>query len=233
MDASLPGRAARLVAGEIGPVHLLQLCRHRRGGGVGGLGGGPLDRRWRDAVLVRKSFIVAGFIGATTVLLGGYADSLQMALFWNVVSLSLLGLVTANNLALCKLTLIPKQAVGLNTGLQQVATSVAGGVSASLSGWLLHTSGSYQLPMKAIFIFLLLGAASTSSCSAANGRRKCYTGSLSASDTSVRTPCAASYQSVAAAKVAKYQYQHAAPGITTPVAYRLPKTDRSCDTRQY
>jgi hypothetical protein len=161
MDASLPGRAARLVAGEIGPVHLLQLCRHRRGGGVGGLGGGPLDRRWRDAVLVRKSFIVAGFIGATTVLLGGYADSLQMALFWNVVSLSLLGLVTANNLALCKLTLIPKQAVGLNTGLQQVATSVAGGVSASLSGWLLHTSGSYQLPMKAIFIFLLLGAAST------------------------------------------------------------------------
>jgi MFS family permease len=115
----------------------------------------------RDAVRVRKSFVVAGFIGGTTVLLGAYAPSLEMALFWNVLSLSLLGLATANNLALCKLTLIPKQAVGLNTGVQQVATSLAGGISASLSGWLLHVGGSYELPMMAIFGFLLLGATST------------------------------------------------------------------------
>jgi ACS family D-galactonate transporter-like MFS transporter len=115
----------------------------------------------RDAVRVRKSFVVAGFIGGTTVLLGAYAPSLEMALCWNVLSLSLLGLATANNLALCKLTLIPKQAVGLNTGVQQVATSLAGGISASLSGWLLHVGGSYELPMMAIFGFLLLGATST------------------------------------------------------------------------
>jgi MFS transporter, ACS family, D-galactonate transporter len=49
----------------------------------------------------------------------------------------------------------------LNTGLQQVATSLAGGVSASLSGWLLHLGGNYRFPMLAIFAFLLLGAAST------------------------------------------------------------------------
>jgi MFS family permease len=117
--------------------------------------------RGKDAVVVRKTFIVAGFIGGTTVLLGAYAQSPGMALFWNVLSLSLLGLVTANNLALCKLTLIPKPAVGLNTGLQQVATSLAGGVSASLSGWLLHVGGNYVLPMTAIFVFLLIGATST------------------------------------------------------------------------
>ncbi len=131
---------------------------------VAALAGWAADRliaRGRDAVLVRKSFIVAGFAGGTTVLFGAYAHSAQMALFWNVVSLSLLGLVTANNLALVKLTLIPKQAVGLNTGLQQVATSLAGGISASLSGWLLHVGGSYTLPMLAIFVFLLLGASST------------------------------------------------------------------------
>ncbi|MCK9685347.1 MFS transporter [Scleromatobacter humisilvae] len=128
------------------------------------LAGWAADRliaRGRDAVLVRKTFIVAGFAGATTVLLGAHASSLGMALFWNVVSLTLLGLVTANNLALCKLTLIPKPAVGLNTGLQQVATSLAGGVSASLSGWLLHVGGSYELPMLAIFVFLVSGAVST------------------------------------------------------------------------
>lgn len=131
---------------------------------VAAIAGWAADRliaRGNDAVMVRKSFIVTGFIGGTTVLLGAYTRSPQMALFWNVVSLSLLGLVTANNLALVKLTLIPRQAVGLNTGLQQVATSLAGGVSASLSGWLLHVGGSYTLPMLAIFVFLLLGAAST------------------------------------------------------------------------
>ena len=120
-----------------------------------------LIARGRDAVRVRKTFIVCGFAGATTVLLGAHAPSLGMALFWNVLSLTLLGLVTANNLALCKLTLIPGPAVGLNTGLQQVATSLAGGVSASLSGWLLHVGGSYELPMMAIFGFLVTGAVST------------------------------------------------------------------------
>jgi sugar phosphate permease len=128
---------------------------------LAGWGADRLIARGYDAVRVRKTFIVAGFIGATTVLLGAYAPTLAMALFWNVLSLSLLGLVTANSLALSKLTLIPKQAVGLNTGLQQVATSLAGGVSASLSGWLLHVGGSYELPMLAIFGFLVLGAAST------------------------------------------------------------------------
>ncbi len=131
---------------------------------VGTASGWAADRliaRGNDAVLVRKSFVVAGFIGATTVLLGAYAATLQMALFWNVLSLSLLGLVTANNTTLCKLTLIPKPAVGLNAGLQQSAGSLAGGVSAGLSGWLLHVGGSYTLPMMAIFFFLILGATNT------------------------------------------------------------------------
>jgi MFS family permease len=117
--------------------------------------------RGGDPVFVRKAFVIAGFIGACTVLLGARADTLQMALFWNVFSLSFLGLATANNLALCRLTLIPAPAVGLVTGVQQVATSLAGGVAASLSGWLLQVSGSYDLPMKVIFVFLIIGALAT------------------------------------------------------------------------
>jgi MFS family permease len=115
----------------------------------------------RNAAKVRKTFIIGGFIGGCTVLLGAYAETLEMALFWNVLSLSLLGLATANNLALSRLTLIPKQAIGLVTGVQQVATSLAGGVAASLSGWLLHISGSYDLPMMVIFVFLIIGAVAT------------------------------------------------------------------------
>jgi ACS family D-galactonate transporter-like MFS transporter len=117
--------------------------------------------RGHDPVNVRKAFVIAGFIGGCTVLMGVFASSLGWALFWNVFSLSLLGLATANNLALSRLTLIPPQAIGLVTGVQQVATSLAGGVAATLSGWLLHVSGNYDLPMLVIFVFLLVGAAAT------------------------------------------------------------------------
>ena len=117
--------------------------------------------RGRDPVAVRKAFVIAGFVGGCTVLLGVFATSLGWALFWNVFSLSFLGLATANNLALCRLTLIPPQAIGLTTGVQQVATSLSGGVAATLSGWLLHVSGSYDLPMLVIFVFLVIGATAT------------------------------------------------------------------------
>ncbi|SEK61965.1 Sugar phosphate permease [Roseateles sp. YR242] len=120
-----------------------------------------LIARGGNAVFVRKAFVISGFVGGCTVLLGAYASTLDMALFWNVFSLSFLGLATANNLALSRLTLIPKQAIGLVTGVQQVATSLAGGVAASLSGWLLHVGGNYDLPMMAIFVFLIIGAAAT------------------------------------------------------------------------
>ncbi|WP_206245581.1 MFS transporter [Novosphingobium terrae] len=128
---------------------------------VAGWAADRLIDRGGDPVLVRKGFVIAGFLGACTVLLGAYAQSLQAALFWNVFSLSFLGLATANNLALCRLTLIPRPAVGLVTGVQQVATSLSGGVAASLSGWLLHVGGSYVLPMLAIVVFCLIGALTT------------------------------------------------------------------------
>jgi MFS family permease len=131
---------------------------------VAALAGWAADRviaSGRDPILVRKAFTVTGFAGGCTVLLGAYANSLELALFWNVLSLSLLGLVTANNLVLSRLTLIPKQAIGLVTGVQQVATSLAGGVASSLSGWLLHKSGSYDLPMMVILGFLVVGAMAT------------------------------------------------------------------------
>ncbi len=128
---------------------------------IAGWAADQLIARGRDPVLVRKGFVIAGFIGGCTVLLGAYSSTLSGALFWNVVSLSLLGLATANNLALCRLTLIPRPAVGLVTGIQQVATALSGGISASLSGWLLNVSGGYDLPMQVIFVFLVVGALGT------------------------------------------------------------------------
>ena len=119
-----------------------------------------IKRGW-DAVIVRKVFVVAGFTIACTELLGARATDVHEALFWAVVSLSGLGLATANHLALCRLTLIPAAAVGRVTGVQNVATSLAGIVTPLLSGWLLQTSGGYTAPMLAIFVFLIIGGLTT------------------------------------------------------------------------
>lgn len=116
-------------------------------------------QRYGNPILVRKVFVVAGFAIASTVVLGARADTVETALFWNVVSLSGLGLTTANNLALCSLTLIPAPIVGQVKGFQNVASALAGIVAPLLTGWLLHVSGSYVAPMTLIFFFLLLGGA--------------------------------------------------------------------------
>jgi ACS family D-galactonate transporter-like MFS transporter len=116
-----------------------------------------LIKRGADAVFVRKAFIVCGFAIACTELIGVRSSSVDGALFWAVVSLSGLGLATANHLALCRMTLIPAPAVGLVTGVQNTSTSLAGIVGPLLSGWLLQTTGGYEAPMMVIFIFLVLG----------------------------------------------------------------------------
>jgi MFS family permease len=119
-----------------------------------------LIKRGGNPVFVRKAFVIAGFVIACTELIGARSDSVQGALFWAVVSLSGLGLTTANSLALCRMTLIPKQAVGLVTGIQNVSTSLAGIVGPVISGWLLDVSGGYEAPMLVIFVFLIAGALS-------------------------------------------------------------------------
>lgn len=115
--------------------------------------------RWDRPILVRKAFVVSGFVLACSVLLGARAETVEQALFWNVFSLSALGLTTANNIVLCTLTLIPKEVVGFVKGVQNVASASAGILSPIITGWLLHRTGSYVAPMTLIFVFLVIGAA--------------------------------------------------------------------------
>ena len=117
--------------------------------------------RGMDKVIVRKAFVIAGFVLACTEVLGASTTSTNVALMWSIVSLSGLGLATANHLALCRLTLIPKPAVGLVTGVQMVSTALAGIAAPIISGWLLDTTGGYTAPMQVIFVFLIIGALTT------------------------------------------------------------------------
>ena len=112
--------------------------------------------RGHNPVTVRKWFTIAGFSVACTELIGARASSLETALVFAVVSLSGLGLATANYWALTQ-TLIPGAAIGRISGIQNCACSVAGIVAPVLTGWLLQKTGNYEAPMRAILVVLLVG----------------------------------------------------------------------------
>ena len=132
---------------------------------VAALAGWAADRiiaRGGNPILVRKAFTIAGFMGGCTVLFGAYAPLARHGPVLECVFAVAARPGDREQPGRCRrLTLIPKQAIGLVTGVQQVATSLAGGVAASLSGWLLHVSGSYDLPMMVILAFLMIGALTT------------------------------------------------------------------------
>jgi MFS family permease len=123
------------------------------------LGGWAADRliaRGLDAVLVRKAFTITGFLLATTVLIGVAPVSLNVALFFSVLSLSGLGLATANYWALTQ-TLIPSGSIGRIVGIQNCAASLAGIVAPILTGWLVDSTHSFDAPIKAVVIFIVIG----------------------------------------------------------------------------
>jgi len=112
----------------------------------------------RDPVNVRKAFTIAGFVIASTEVIGAFSDSVPVALFFAVFSLSGLGLATANYWALTQ-TLIPGASIGKIVGIQNCAANLPGIVAPILTGWLKQSTGSYEAPMQAIWFFLLLGIA--------------------------------------------------------------------------
>jgi ACS family D-galactonate transporter-like MFS transporter len=123
------------------------------------LAGWAADRiiaRGHNAVTVRKWFTIAGFMVACTELIGAQSSSVNVSLFWAIVSLSGLGLATANYWAITQ-TLIPAASIGKASGVQNTSASIAGIVAPILTGWLKQSTGNYQAPMQTIWFFLVLG----------------------------------------------------------------------------
>jgi MFS transporter, ACS family, D-galactonate transporter len=123
---------------------------------LAGWGADVLIGKGYNPVTVRKWFTIAGFAVACTELIGARATTESMALLFAVVSLSGLGLATANYWALTQ-TLVPAGAIGRVSGIQNCACSLAGIVAPILSGWLLEQTGGYQAPMMAVLVVLVVG----------------------------------------------------------------------------
>jgi MFS family permease len=118
-----------------------------------------LIARGSSPVMVRKWFTIAGFAIACTELIGARTSSVPVALTLAVVSLSGLGLATANYWALTQ-TLIPAAAIGRVSGIQNCSASVAGIVAPILTGWLKQQTGSYEASMGIVWVFLVIGVLS-------------------------------------------------------------------------
>ena len=123
---------------------------------LGGWFADVLIKRGGNPVSVRKICTIAGFAIACTELIGARSQSASTALAFSIISLSGLGMATANYWALTQ-TLIPASTIGRVSGVQNCAASVAGIVAPLLTGWLKQRTGSYLAPMSACFVFLIAG----------------------------------------------------------------------------
>jgi ACS family D-galactonate transporter-like MFS transporter len=123
---------------------------------VGGWAADRIIARGGNAVRVRKAFTIAGFLMASTEVIGGLSDSVGVALFFAVFSLTGLGLATANYWALTQ-TLIPGGAIGRIVGIQNCAANLPGIMAPILTGWLKETTGRYDAPIQATWVFLIAG----------------------------------------------------------------------------
>lgn len=126
---------------------------------VAAFGGWWADRmiaRGADPIRIRKRFTIAGFLVASTEVFGAMSDSSSIALFFAVISLSGLGLTTANYWALTQ-TLMPGAAIGRIAGIQNCASNLAGVAAPLITGWLKEHTGGYTAPMQAIWFILVAG----------------------------------------------------------------------------
>jgi MFS family permease len=113
----------------------------------------------RSQIFIRKAFIVAGFLVASTELIGAMSHSNRVALFFAIFSLSGLGLATGNYWALSP-AILPGAPPARLAAVQNLAASLPGIAAPILTGWLKASTGTYFAPMAANFFFLLLGIAS-------------------------------------------------------------------------
>jgi ACS family D-galactonate transporter-like MFS transporter len=123
------------------------------------LAGWAADRliaRGRNAVTVRKAFIIVGFVLAFSEVFGAFSHSTAITLFLAVFSLSGLGLATANYWALTQ-TLTPASASARVAGIQNTAANVAGIAAPWITGILVQRTGSFNAPLIAVGFWLLVG----------------------------------------------------------------------------
>lgn len=126
---------------------------------VAGFAADRLIRHGGDAIRIRKAFIIAGFVIASTEMVGATSSSESLAVFFAIFSLSGLGLATGNYWALTP-ALLPGAPPARLAAVQNMAANLSGIAAPILTGFLKEATGGYGAAMVANLGFLLLGIAS-------------------------------------------------------------------------
>lgn len=113
----------------------------------------------RDPVAVRKAFTIAGFGAAATQTFAVWTHNPSWMVFFSVFALCGLGLATANYWALTQ-SLIPGGSIAMVVGIQNTAANVAGIVAPWLTGWMIERTGTFEMPIRTVGFWLLIGIAS-------------------------------------------------------------------------
>jgi MFS family permease len=125
---------------------------------LAGIAGDALIARGYDVIKVRKGFTIAGLVVASTEVIGVMSGSRDVALAFAIISLTGLGLTTANYWALTQ-SLMPGAAIGRIAGVQNFASNLSGIAAPIVTGRLIQMTGSYAAPMQAILVILATGIA--------------------------------------------------------------------------
>ena len=125
---------------------------------LAGFAGDRLIARGWNPIKVRKGFTIAGLAVASTEVFGVMSGSRDIALTFAIISLTGLGLATANYWALTQ-SLMPGAAIGRIAGVQNFASNLSGIVAPIVTGRLIALTGCYEAPMIAILVILMTGIA--------------------------------------------------------------------------
>ena len=123
---------------------------------VAAIAGWAADRliaRGAEPIFVRRAFTVAGFVMAAMQTLSVFTSSKELMIGLTVASLCGLGLATANYWALTQ-TLMPG---AVPVAIQNTAANLAGIVAPWLTGWMIKQTGSFNAPIAAVGVWLVLG----------------------------------------------------------------------------
>lgn len=123
---------------------------------LGGWAADWLILRGYDAVTVRRSFTIAGFVLACSEIFGATSGATSMTLFWSVFSLCGLGLATANYWALTQ-SLTPANVAARVAGIQNTAANVAGVAAAWFTGILVQKTNQFNAPLVVVGFWLVVG----------------------------------------------------------------------------
>jgi MFS family permease len=123
---------------------------------VAGLLSDWLVRQGREEKLVRKIFILVGLAVGCLIVPAGMVHDKMSAVWLLTISLCGLGICSPNTWTLTQ-AVCDKKIVGTVSGIQNFGGNLGGILAPSLTGFIVHTTGSFALALGLVGAVLVLG----------------------------------------------------------------------------